>query len=320
MCIPASQLLCLSSGVNQIILLTRKRDEIRFASFARFAAAAESSPWRGLWQVRRANQNIKEGFHLILAVDIANTTISIGCIDHKKTYFWERLTTVIGKPNLEYAIALKSILEIYHINPSDIRGAMICSVVPPLNRTIAEAIRKITGVRSHFVGAGIKTGLNIRMDNPRAVGSDMIVNTVGSLEEHKPPIVIVDMGTATTISVVDKNSNFIGGCILPGLRLSLDALTNGTAQLPKISLDTPRRAIGRNTVESMQSGIIYGHASMIDGMLSRVMEELDSSDEASIVSTGGLVKLLLPHMKHRVIYDPTLMLKGLLALYEKNAQ
>ena len=142
---------------------------------------------------------------MILAIDVGNTNIIIGVIDAKKTYFVERITTTIGKPNLEYAVALKSILEIYHIAPDQLDGAIVSSVVPPLNRTILAAIRKITGLNAMLVGSGMKTGLNILMDNPKSVGSDMIVNAVGALAEHEPPIIIIEMGTATTMSVIDKN-------------------------------------------------------------------------------------------------------------------
>lgn len=253
---------------------------------------------------------------MILAVDLANTYITVGCIDRKRIYFWERITTVIGKPNLEYAITLKSILEIYHIDLAQIEGAIVSSVVPPLNRTISEAIRKITGIRAQFVGSGMKTGLNIRMDNPRSVGSDMIATAVGALEKHKPPLIIIDMSTAVSFSVIDRNSNYIGGCLMPGLRISLDALSSHTAQLPKVSLETPSHVIGKNTVNSMQSGIIYGYAAMFDGMIDRIEGEL--GEKATIVATGGLMKLLLPLLSHKVLFDETLILKGLLALYEKN--
>ena len=162
---------------------------------------------------------------MILAIDVGNTNIIIGVIDAKKTYFVERITTTIGKPNLEYAVALKSILEIYHIAPDQLDGAIVSSVVPPLNRTILAAIRKITGLNAMLVGSGMKTGLNILMDNPKSVGSDMIVNAVGALAEHEPPIIIIEMGTATTMSVIDKNGRYVGGAILPGLRVSLDSMS-----------------------------------------------------------------------------------------------
>ncbi|MBP3926306.1 MAG: type III pantothenate kinase [Clostridium sp.] len=253
---------------------------------------------------------------MILAVDIGNTNIVIGVVDAKKTYFIERLTTTIGKTNLEYAITLKSILEIFHIEPKQLEGAIISSVVPPLNRTIMEAIRKITGITAKLVGSGMKTGLNILMDNPRSVGSDMIVNSVGALSEHEPPIIIIEMGTATTMSVIDKDGRYIGGAILPGLRVSMDTMSSSTAQLPRISLDTPKKVIGKNTIDCMRSGIIYGNAAMIDGMLTRIETEL--GQKATIIATGGIAKVILPLCSHEIIYDGALLMKGLLVLYEKN--
>ena len=253
---------------------------------------------------------------MILAVDIGNTNIVIGVVDAKKTYFIERLTTTIGKTNLEYAITLKSILEIFHIEPKQLEGAIISSVVPPLNRTIMEAIRKITGITAKLVGSGMKTGLNILMDNPRSVGSDMIVNSVGALSEHEPPIIIIEMGTATTMSVIDKDGHYIGGAILPGLRVSMDTMSSSTAQLPRISLDTPKKVIGKNTIDCMRSGIIYGNAAMIDGMLTRIETEL--GQKATIIATGGIAKVILPLCSHEIIYDGALLMKGLLVLYEKN--
>ena len=253
---------------------------------------------------------------MILAVDIGNTNIVIGVVDAKKTYFIERLTTTIGKTNLEYAITLKSILEIFHIEPRQLEGAIISSVVPPLNRTIMEAIRKITGITAKLVGSGMKTGLNILMDNPRSVGSDMIVNSVGALNEHEPPIIIIEMGTATTMSVIDKDGRYIGGAILPGLRVSMDTMSSSTARLPRISLDTPKKVIGKNTIDCMRSGIIYGNAAMIDGMLTRIETELGQS--ATIIATGGIAKVILPLCSHEIIYDGALLMKGLLTLYEKN--
>lgn len=253
---------------------------------------------------------------MILAIDIGNTNILIGAIDSDRTYFVERITTTVGRTNLEYAITLKSILEIYHIEADALEGAIISSVVPPLTRTIIAAVRKITGITAKVVGSGMKTGLNILMDNPKSVGSDMIVNSIGALSEHEPPIIIIDMGTATSMYVIDKNGRYIGGAILPGLRVSLDSMSSSTAQLPRISLDTPRKVIGKNTIDCMRSGVIYGNASMIDGMLTRIEEELGQS--ATIIATGGIAKVILPLCSHTILYDGTLLLKGLLALYEKN--
>ena len=253
---------------------------------------------------------------MILAIDIGNTNTFIGGIDTAKTYYNESITTTIGKTNLEYAITLKSILEIYHISPSQIEGAIISSVVPPLNRTIHAAVKKITGINAMQVGSGMKTGLNILMDNPKSVGSDMIVNSVGALSEHEPPLIIIEMSTATTMSVIDQKGRYIGGAILPGLRVSLDSMSSSTAQLPRISLDTPKKIIGKNTVDCMRSGVIYGNASMIDGMLTRIEQEL--GEKATVIATGGIAKIILPLCSHVITYDGTLLLKGLLALYEKN--
>ena len=186
---------------------------------------------------------------MILAIDMGNTNIVIGCIDDKQTYFVERVTTSHDKTGTEYAINIKNILEIHHIEPSQIEGAILSSVVPPLNAIISSAVKKILGYHPMLVGAGIKTGMNILMDNPKSVGSDMIVNAVGALAEHEPPIIIIEMGTATTMSVIDKNGRYVGGAILPGLRVSLDSMSASTAQLPRISLDTPRRVIGKNTID-----------------------------------------------------------------------
>lgn len=254
---------------------------------------------------------------MILAIDIGNSNIFIGAIDSRRIYFMERITTTIGRTNLEYAITLKSILEIYEIRPEQIEGAIISSVVPPLNRTLTAAVRKITGITARLVGSGMKTGLNILMDNPKSVGADMIVNSVGALSEHEPPLIIIEMGTATTMSVLDKDGRYIGGAILPGLRVSLDSMSASTAQLPRISLDTPKHVIGKNTTDCMRSGAVYGHAAMLDGMITRMEEEL--GQPATIIATGGLSKVILPLCTHTILYDGTLLLKGLLALYEKNS-
>ena len=164
----------------------------------------------------------------------------------------------------------------------------------------------------------MKTGLNIIMDNPKTVGSDMIVDAVAAIHEYPKPIVVIDMGTATTMSVVDKAGNYIGGVILPGLKVSLDSLSGKTAQLPYISLSTPDKVIGKNTIDCMRSGIIYGNAAQIDGIMDRMEAEL--GEKASAVATGGLAKFITPLCRHHIVYDDALLLKGLLILYRKNTQ
>ena len=255
---------------------------------------------------------------MILAIDMGNTNIVLGGIDEHKTYFVERITTNHAKTDLEYAVNLKDVLEIYNIHPGQIEGSILSSVVPPLNSTILQAVEKILGKKPLLVGSGMKTGLNILMDNPKTVGSDMIVDAVAAIHEYPKPIIVIDMGTATTMSVVDKQGNYIGGVILPGLKVSLDSLSGKTAQLPYISLSTPDKVIGKNTIDCMRSGIIYGNAAQIDGIMDRMEAEL--GEPASAVATGGLAKFITPLCRHHGVYDDALLLKGLLILYRKNTQ
>ena len=255
---------------------------------------------------------------MILALDMGNTNIVIGCIDSQKTYFVERVTTDHAKTGTEYAINIKNILEIHQIDPSEIEGAIMSSVVPPLNAAISSAVKKILGYHPMLVGAGIKTGMNILMDNPKTVGSDLIVDAVAAIRDYPCPIIVIDMGTATTMSVVDPAGNYIGGTILPGLRISLDTLSSKTAQLPSISLDIPKKVIGKNTIDCMRSGIIYGNVDMIDGILDRMEKEL--GEPPTIIATGGLAKFITPLCRHKIVVDDALLLKGLLILYRKNTE
>ena len=185
---------------------------------------------------------------MILAVDIGNTNIVIGCIEEEKVYFVERVSTDISKTELEYVVQFKTLLELYRIKMEEITGCIIASVVPPLNNIVKNAMEKLLRITPMIVGPGLKTGLNILMDNPAQVGADLIVNAVAGLKYYGAPIIIIDMGTATTISVVDKNKNYVGGMILPGVKVSLESLVNRTSQLPRISLEAPKKMIGKNTV------------------------------------------------------------------------
>lgn len=254
---------------------------------------------------------------MILTIDMGNTNIVVGGIDDTRTYFVERVTTNHAKTDMEYAINIKSILELHGVSPADIEGAILSSVVPPLNSTILSAVEKICGFTPLLVGSGMKTGLNIQMDNPKTVGSDMIVDAVAAVREFPCPIIIIDMGTATTMSVVNKDGSYIGGVILPGPKVSLDSLSGKTAQLPYISLDTPGKVIGKNTIDCMRSGIMYGTAAMLDGVIERMEAELGMS--ASLVATGGLARFFTPLCRHEITYVDDLLLKGLLILYRKNA-
>ena len=253
---------------------------------------------------------------MILAVDIGNTNIVIGCIEEEKVYFVERVSTDISKTELEYVVQFKTLLELYRIKMEEITGCIIASVVPPLNNIVKNAMEKLLRITPMIVGPGLKTGLNILMDNPAQVGADLIVNAVAGLKYYGAPIIIIDMGTATTISVVDKNKNYVGGMILPGVKVSLESLVNRTSQLPRISLEAPKKMIGKNTVDCMKGGIIMGQAASMDGLIERICEELGYP--AQVVATGGLAGSVIPYCKKEIICDNELTLKGLGIIYNKN--
>lgn len=253
---------------------------------------------------------------MILAVDIGNTNIVVGCIHGEKILFVERLSTDSSKTVLEYAISFKNVLELYQIQPEQIEGSIMASVVPPVTSSVREAVLKITGKHILIIGPGVKTGLNILMDNPAQLGSDLVANAVAGIAEYKPPMIIFDFGTATTISVVDRKKNYIGGSILPGIRISSDTLTSRTSQLPKISLEAPKRVIGTNTIDCMKSGVIFGNAACIDGMIQRIQDQL--GEKATVIATGGLAQCVVPHCREEIILDDALLLKGLKLIYQKN--
>ncbi len=253
---------------------------------------------------------------MVLAIDIGNSNIVIGCLEEEKIYFVERLSTDILKTELEYALEFKTLLDLYGIRLETIDGCIIASVVPPLNIVMQSALEKLLHVTPLLVGPGVKTGLNILMDNPAQVGSDLIVNAVAAIRYYGAPVIIVDMGTATTISVVDANKNYIGGMIIPGVKVSLESLVNRTSQLPRISLEAPKRLIGTNTIDCMKSGIIMGQASQLDGMIERIWEDMGT--EAPVVATGGLSGSIVPYCRKKIACDNELTLKGLGILYYKS--
>ena len=253
---------------------------------------------------------------MILAIDIGNTNIVVGCIDDQKTYFIERLSTVRTKTELEYAVDLKTVLDIYHIKGTDIEGCIISSVVPQITNTAKLAAEKILKKEVMVLGPGVKTGLNILMDHPGQLGADLVADAVAGLNEYPVPFIVIDMGTATTVSVVNSKKQYIGGMILPGVRVSLDALTAHASQLSGISIDAPKHVIGKNTVECMKSGVLYSSAAALDGIIDRVEEEL--GEKTTVIATGGLAKKIVSHCKKDIILDEDLLLKGLLVIYEKN--
>ncbi len=253
---------------------------------------------------------------MVLAIDIGNTNIVIGGFENGRILFSERFQTNHKATSLEYAAIFKVTLEIHSISRTEITGGILSSVVPSVTGTVKDAVEKYTGTQVLVVGPGIKTGLRIRVDNPAQQGSDVIVGAVAGAWEYPAPLILIDMGTATTVSVLDQNKIFIGKMILPGVGVSLDALVSRTSQLPRISLEPPKHLIGKNTVESIQGGILYGNAGALDGIIRRIQEELGTV--CTVVATGGLAKIILPLCKSPILLDEELLLKGLMLIYERN--
>ncbi len=255
---------------------------------------------------------------MLLAIDIGNTNIVIGCIQNDEILFQARIATDRIKTSDQYGVEIKTMLEAFGVQREDVTDCIISSVVPPVFNSVRTGVVKVIGKEPMVVGPGLKTGLNIRVDVPSQVGSDRIVIAVAALAEYKAPLILMDLGTATTIEVVEKNNTYIGGVIFPGVKISLDALTSRAAQLPGISLDKPKRVVGKNTVDCMRSGMMYGTAAMIDGLVERMEQELGY--QATLVATGGMAQFITPLCKREIILEKDLLLKGLNIIYKKNKQ
>ena len=254
---------------------------------------------------------------MILTIDIGNSTIVLGGVEGQEIRFECRINTDRVKTSDTYCIDLKTLFEIYRIDLGDIEGVIIASVVPQVLNSVRTAIRKLLDLEPLVVGPGLKTGLDIRLENPGQMGADLVAADVAALREHKPPLIVIDLGTATTMSVLDPDGAHLGGCVCPGVKISLEALTGSTSLLPGIQLDSPKRALGRNTADAMRSGIMLGTAAMLDGMIDRFAEE--TGWDFTIVATGGLAKYIAPLCRHGITVDRQLIIKGLAALYRDNA-
>ena len=253
---------------------------------------------------------------MILAIDIGNTNIVLGCIKDGEILHVFRLYTNHSKTADEYSMEIKSILDFHGVQGDMVDGSVISCVVPQLTRVFTDAVRLLTGINAIVVGAGVKTGMNIAIEDPGTLAADMVAAAVGALASYSMPAIIVDMGTATKMLVLDKNGNFIGGAILPGVAISMNALAAGTSLLPRVPLEAPAKSISANTVDCMKSGAIYGAASMVDGMIERFEDELGES--AQVVATGGLAGVIYQYCKRGIVHDPNLILRGLSIIYEKN--
>ena len=253
---------------------------------------------------------------MLLAIDIGNTNLVMGCFRDDKMLFKVRVDRDDIRTSDQYGVEIKNMLEAYGVKRSDIDDCIISSVVPPVFNSVRTGVIKIIGKQPMVVGPGLKTGLNIHVDVPSQVGSDRIVIAVAALAEYKAPLLLMDLGTATTIEAVEPDNVYLGGVIIPGVRVSLDALTSRAAQLPGISLDQPKQVIGKNTVDCMRSGMMYGTAAMIDGLVDRMEEEL--GHRCTLIATGGLAQFITPLCKREIILEKDLLLKGLNIIYKKN--
>ena len=254
---------------------------------------------------------------MIFAIDAGNTHIVLGCVEGTQLLFTSRVNTDRAKTADEYALIFRNLCDLHQIDRSQVEGAILSCVVSELTNALCKAIEIVIHQKPLVVGAGIKTGLNIKIDNPAQLGADLVVGAVAALAKYPKPLVIFDMGTASTMSVIDSKGQFLGGAIMAGLRLVVDSLSTSTSQLPRIELDTPPKVICSNTIHCMQAGAVYGHAAMLDGLVDRVEAELGEA-VAAVVVTGGLAGLLIPHCKRQVSLEENLMLDGLRIIYEKN--
>ncbi len=253
---------------------------------------------------------------MILTIDIGNKTTLIGGFEGADLRFTGRCASDVNRTEDEYVLLFRDILEMYGWSAGQMEGAILASVVPALRTVVCRAVERLTGARVLVVGPGLKNGLNIRIDDPGELGGDMVVNAVAALAKYPKPIAIFDLETATTLSVIGSDGAYLGGALIPGLRVSVDAMSASTAQLPYITLTPPDKLICSSTVSCMQSGAVYGCAAMVDGLSAGVEEELGAPVTA--VLTGSHAGLIAPYCRRKIYLDQTLQLDGLRLLYEKN--
>lgn len=255
---------------------------------------------------------------MLLAIDVGNTNIVLGAMEGDQILFEARLATDYYKTSDQYGVEIGNILDLHRCPREELADCIMSSVVPPVFNAVKNGIGKLIGAEPLVVGPGIKTGMNIQMDAPNTVGSDLIVAAVAACAHYAPPLILVDMGTATTVTVVGEGNTFLGGCIIPGVRVAAEALSSRAAQLPGIQLDQPARVIGKNTVDCMRSGIMYSAAGGIEAVVARMEEEL--GQKATVLMTGGIAQFIQPLCHREMILEQDLILKGLGIIFEKNRE
>jgi len=253
---------------------------------------------------------------MLLAIDIGNTEITLGVFAGEELRATWHIATVINRRADEYASLLLNLLQNQGLDKTEIKDAALCSVVPPLMATFGELLRRYFRVEPLVVGAGVKTGVSIRMDNPREVGADRIVNAAAAHHLYGGPVIIIDLGTATTFDVVSKEGDYLGGVIAPGIVMGAEALSARTAVLPRVELVPPKRTIGSNTVAAIQSGLVFGYVGLIEGVVARIQKEL--GEKAKVVATGGYAELMAQETKIIGAVNLDLTLIGLRLVYLMN--
>lgn len=254
---------------------------------------------------------------MLLTFDVGNTNITVGGFDEDRLVFTARIASNSDFTEDQYAATVSSVLLLHGVTIGEGDECIVCSVVPMITEMLGKALRMLTGKAPMTVGPGVKTGLNIKIDNPAQLGADLVAGAVGALAKYPMPCAVVDLGTATTVCALDGTGAFLGGAIAAGVRSTLAALSSGTAQLPGVGIERPKSVIGTNTAECMRSGLIVGAAAMIDGLVDRMEDEL-GMPFATVVATGGLAPDVIPCCKRDITVDNDLLLDGLRVIYLKN--
>lgn len=255
---------------------------------------------------------------MLLVIDIGNTNTVLGIYDGDRLVQHWRLATSRSRTSDEYGVLIRQLFEMAPHEIQKINGCIVACVVPPMQATITSMVERFFNIVPLVVGPGIKTGMPILYENPREVGADRVVNAVAAYERFRQACIVVDFGTATTFDAISTDGRYLGGSIVPGVVISAEALFQRASKLPRVEIVAPEKVIGRNTVTSMQSGLLYGYVSLVDGMVDRISEEMQCS--VRVIATGGLSSLFATHSRRIEDYDPDLTLVGLKILYERNVR